>query len=68
MAAKLSDLDDQKSGLNIQTDSHTLTPHSDWNGPEEAEAFGSTPSHVHHHSLQWGNQHLTALRLSIAWK
>ena len=44
MAAKSSDLDDQKSGINIQTDGHTLTPPSGWNGLEEAEAFGSSPS------------------------
>ena len=44
MAAKLSNLDYQKSGVNIQTESHTLTPSSSQNGPEEREAFGSTPS------------------------
>ena len=45
MAAKSSDLDNQKTGVNIQTEGHTLTPPSSCNGPEETEAFGSTPSH-----------------------
>ena len=40
-----SDLDDQKSGVNVQTEGHTLTPPSGQNGPEETEAFRSTPSH-----------------------
>ena len=44
MAARLSNLDDQKPGINIQTESHTLTPPSGWNGPEDSDAFGSTPS------------------------
>ena len=35
MAAKLSDIDDQKSGVNIWTEGHTLTPPSSWNGLEE---------------------------------
>ena len=67
MATKLSDLDDQKSLANIHTDGHTLTPPSGQNGPEEAEAFGST-YHVHHHSLQQGNHKLTAQRLGIPWR
>ena len=46
MATRSSDLDDQKSGVNIQTENHTLTPPSSQNGPEETEAFGSTPSHL----------------------
>ena len=45
MATKLSDLDDQKSGGNIQTEGHTLTPPSGQNSPEETEAFGNTTSH-----------------------
>ena len=44
MAARLSSLDDQKCGTNIQEEGHTLTPTSDWNGPEDPEAFGSAPS------------------------
>ena len=44
MAAKLSDIDDQKSGVILQTEGHTLTPPSGQNGPENPEAFGSTPS------------------------
>ena len=44
MAARSSDLDDEKSGVNIQTEGHTLTPQSGQNGPEETEAFGSAPS------------------------
>ena len=34
MATRSSDLDDQKSGLNIQTEGHSLTPPTDWNGPQ----------------------------------
>ena len=45
MAARLSDLDDQKPGINIQTEGHTLTPPSGQIGPEDPEAFGSAPSH-----------------------
>ena len=45
MAAKSSGLDDQKTGVKIQTEGHTHTPPSGWNGPEETEVFGSTPSH-----------------------
>ena len=45
MAARSSKLDDQKLGINIQTEGHTLTPSSGQNGPEDPEAFGSTPSH-----------------------
>ena len=51
MAARLSDLDDQKPGINIQTEGHPLTPPSSQNGPEDAEAFSST-HHVYHPSLQ----------------
>ena len=45
MATRLIGLDDQKPGVNIQTKGHTLTPPSSQNGPEDPEAFGSTPSH-----------------------
>ena len=45
MAARSSDLDDQKPGVNIQTEGHILTPPSGWNGPEDTEMFGSAPSH-----------------------
>ena len=45
VAAKSSDLDDQKTGVNIQTEGHTLTPPNSWNGPKKTEAFGSFPSH-----------------------
>ena len=44
MAARSSDLDDQKPGINIQIKGHTLTPPSGQNGPEDQEAFGSAPS------------------------
>ena len=44
MATRLSDLDDQKPGTNIQKESHTLTPWSSWNGPEDPDTFGNTPS------------------------
>ena len=51
MAASLSDLADQKPGVNIQTKGHTLTPPSSLNGPEDQEAFGSAPSHSPSQSL-----------------
>ena len=51
MATRLSDLDDQKPGVNIQTEGHTLTPPSSQNGPEDQEAFGSTPLHSPSQSL-----------------
>ena len=44
MATRLSDLDEQKPGTNIQKEGHTLTPPSSQNGPEDPEVFGSTPS------------------------
>ena len=56
MAARSSDLDNQKPGINIQTEGHTLTPPSSQNGPEDPEAFGSTPSHSPSWSLA-GIQH-----------
>ena len=67
MAASSSDLDDQKPGVNIQTEGHTLTPPSGWNGPEDPEAFGSTPSCSPSQSLA---RKLTpdCLRLGIVWK
>ena len=51
MAAKLNNLDDQKSGVNITTGGHALTSPSGENGPKEAEAFGSAPSHSPSQSL-----------------
>ena len=44
LATRSNNLDDQKSGVNIQTEGHTLTPPSRQNGPEETEVFGSAPS------------------------
>ena len=51
VTTRSSDLDNQKPGINIQTEGHTLTPLSGWNGPEDQEAFGSTPSHSPSQSL-----------------
>ena len=45
MATRSSNLYSQKSGVNNQTEGHTLTPPSGWNGPEETGAFGNTTSH-----------------------
>ena len=45
MATQLSDLDDEKTGVNIQTEGHTLTLPSSQNGPEDTEAFGNASSH-----------------------
>ena len=67
MATTSSDLDDQKTGANIQIEGDTLTPPSSQKGPEEREAFGSAPSCLPS-SLQQGNQHLTAMRLGTVWK
>ena len=64
MAARLSNLDDQKPGVNNQTEGHTLTPPSGWNGSEDQEAFGSAPSHSPP-SLWHRNLQLTGLRLNI---
>ena len=44
MTTRSSDLDDQKSRVNIQTKGNILTPPSSQNGPEETEAFGSALS------------------------
>ena len=51
MATRSSDLDDQKSIVNIQTEGHTFTPPSGQNGPEDPEAFGNAPSHSPSQSL-----------------
>ena len=64
MATRSSDLDDLKPEIKIKTEGHTLTPTSGQYGPEDPETFG-VPLHVHHPSLQQGNQHLTGLRLGI---
>ena len=45
MATWSSDLDNQKSGVTIQAEGHTITPLNGQNGPEEMEASGSTMSH-----------------------
>ena len=67
MATRSSDLDNQKPGVDIQTEGHTLTPPSGQNGSEDPEAFVA-PHCIHHPSLQQGNQYLTCLRLGIVWK
>ena len=51
MVTRSSDLDDQKPGINILTEGHTLTPPGGQNGPEDPEAFGSAPSHSPSQSL-----------------
>ena len=51
MPTKLSDLDDQQSGANLQTEGHTLTPPTGWSSPGETEALGSAPSHSPSQSL-----------------
>ena len=45
MAARLSNLNDLKPEIKIQTEGHTLTPASSWHGLEDLEAFESAPSH-----------------------
>ena len=44
MGTRLSDLDDQNPGINIQMEGHTLTSPSGQNGPKDPEMFGSAPS------------------------
>ena len=44
MATRLSNLDDLKPEVKIQTEFHTFTPTSCQNGREDPEAFGSAPS------------------------
>ena len=51
MATKSSNLDDPKSGVIIQTEGHTLTPPSGWNGPEETVTSSSISSHSPSQSL-----------------
>ena len=67
MATKLSDLDDQKPGFNIQlmaTPSHYPVAGMALKRQRHLVA----PHHVDLCSLWWGNQNLTTLRLGIAWK
>ena len=45
MAPQSINVDDQKSGVTIQAEDHTLTPLNGPNGPEEMKASGSAPSH-----------------------
>ena len=51
MATRLSNLDEQKPGTSIQKEVHTLTTPCGWNGPEDPEVFGSTPSQSSSQSL-----------------
>ena len=51
MATKSSNLDDQTSGANLQTEGHTLIPSRGHNDPEEVGAMGSGPSHLPSWSL-----------------
>ena len=51
MAARSSELDDQKSGVTLQTEDHTFTPPSGQNGPEDPEAFRSAHSQSPSQSL-----------------
>ena len=45
MATRSSDLEDQTSETNLQTEGHTDVPSQSWKGPEETGALGSSPSH-----------------------
>ena len=47
VVTRLSDLDDQKPGVNIQTEGHTLTPPSAWNGLK-IQRHLVAPHHIHH--------------------
>ena len=44
MAARSSNLEDQRSGANLQTESHMAMESQCWKGPEEMGALGSSPS------------------------
>ena len=48
MAARSSDLDDQKSGVVIQTKGHTLTPLSGQNGPDRDRVHLVVPCLICH--------------------
>ena len=65
MATRSSDLDDQKSGVHIQTKGHTLTPPSQVAGMILKRQGHLVAPPINHPSLLWGNQHLTALKLNI---
>ena len=45
MATKSSNLEDQTSGANLQTEGHVGRPSKSQNDPEEMGALGSSPSH-----------------------
>ena len=51
MATKSSDLEDQTSGANLQTEGHTPIPSRGQKDPEEMGALGSAPSHLPSWSL-----------------
>ena len=67
MVARLSDLDDQKPGINIQTEGYTLTPSSSQMALK-IQRHLVVPHHIHHPSLWQENQYLIGLRLRIVWK
>ena len=46
MATRSSDLEDQMSGANLQTEGHVDMPSQSQKGPEETGVLGSSPSHL----------------------
>ena len=46
MATRCSDLEDWRSGANLQTEGHMGMESQHWQGPEGTGALGSSPSHL----------------------
>ena len=61
MAAKSSELDDQMSGANLQTEDHTPIPSRGQKDLEETGACRAVPPPTHHLGLWWGSHFLVAL-------
>ena len=70
LAARSIDLDDQKPGINIQTEGHTLTPTKQLKWPwEDQRGIWRVPHPNHCPSLQCKETYTwMAMRLSIVWK
>ena len=54
MATRSSDLEDQRSGANLQTEDHMGVESPHWEGPEEMGALVSSPFHLPSWSLARG--------------
>ena len=63
MAARSSNRDNFEPETKIQIEGHTLTPTGGQNGPEDPDAFGSTPSH----SPSWSTARTPAPNWPETW-